>query len=101
MTTKSSTHNSSSIQMSLLTLFPMQAHSPTAPLRQPTHRSPRQKSPSPSFTDRWRDRLRSDLVARVKSARERSTANARGGDEEVLTAHFYETSLTADYADYF
>jgi len=71
--------------MSLLATLPMH-HSPTTPLRQPAHRSPRQKLPSPAFTDRWRARMRSDLLARVKFAREQSTTNARGGEDEVTTS---------------
>ena len=55
----------------------------SAPLRHPSHRSLRQKTPSPSFVDRWRDKMRSDLAARVKSARERAVIDARGGDDEV------------------
>jgi hypothetical protein len=63
--------------------FQMPPAQQSTPLRHPSHRSPRQKTPSPTFVDRWRDRMRSDVVARVKSAREQSATKARGGDEEV------------------
>src|SRR5271154_5041424 len=69
--------------MSLATFLPMPTQSATTPLRHPSHRSPRQKLPSPTFVDKWRDRQRADVIARIKSAREKSATNARGGDDEV------------------
>jgi hypothetical protein len=63
----------------------MSSPSPSTPLRHPAYRSRRQKTPSPSFVDRWRDRMRTDLVAKLKSAREQAANDARGGDEEVET----------------
>ena len=76
--------------MSLITILPIQSPSPspTTPLRHPAHRSHGQKAPSPSFIDRWRDRMRSDLAAKLKSARAQATNDARGGDEEVLSLIF-------------
>jgi hypothetical protein len=74
--------------MSLANVLPMSRSSPTTPLRHPAYRSTRQRTPSPTFVDRWRDRQRSDLVAKVKSAREQSAINARGGEDEVLSLFF-------------
>jgi hypothetical protein len=69
--------------MSAIALRPMSSPSRTTPLRHPAHRAPREKSRSPSFPEQWRDRMRSDLVARLKSARENKATEARGGEEEV------------------
>jgi hypothetical protein len=46
--------------------------------------------------------MRSDLVARAKSARENSTTNARGGGDEVksLILLIYRNVLTEDDAGY-
>jgi hypothetical protein len=46
--------------------------------------------------------MRSDLVARVKSAREKSVNDARGGDDEVPPSQpFCLQQLMVDYEDYF
>jgi len=78
--------------MSLVTVLPMPTPSPSTPLRHPEHRSPRQKTPSPTFIDRWRQRMRSDLASKIKTARENSTLEARGGPDEVknLTHRYME-----------
>src|SRR5579859_2796446 len=102
------------IKTMTLTILPMHSmhSSPTSssssqstPLRHPSHRSPRQKTPSPSFMDRWRDRMRSDLVARVKSAREQSAVNARGGEDEVILPQLLFCLVifgaNSDYEGYF
>ena len=71
------------LSMALRTVLPMST-GPSTPLRHPAHRSPRQITPSQdSFIDKWRNRMRSELVARVKAARQQSITNARGGEEEV------------------
>jgi hypothetical protein len=68
--------------MAVLTLFPMSS-GPSTPLRHPSHRS-RQKTPSQeSFVDKWRDRMRSEVAAKVKAVRQQSKTNARGGEDEV------------------
>ena len=79
-------HPRKAISMSVIALRPMSAPSQTTPLRHPAHRAHREKGSSPSFPDRWRDRMRSDCVARLKSARENMTNEARGGEEEVVYA---------------
>lgn len=69
--------------MSVIALRPMSSPSRTTPLRHPAHRAHRETGSSPTFPEQWRDRMRSDLVARLKSARENKATEARGGEEEV------------------
>jgi hypothetical protein len=79
--------------MALLTILPMST-SFTTPLRHPSYRSPRQKTLSQeSFADKWRDRMRSELMTKVKAARQQAVTTARGGEDEVF---FYLCMLTAD-----
>ena len=72
--------------MSVIALRPMSHTSQTTPLRHPAHRAHPGKGTSPSFPDQRRDRMRSELVARLKSAREKMANEARGGEEEVVSA---------------
>src|SRR5579871_6880564 len=71
--------------MSAMAFLPMPSPRQTTPLRHPGHRSLSEKSPSLSFTERFREKLRSDSITKMRSAREKSAMDARGGEEEVPT----------------